>query len=84
MTPKPSPKHPSMSPSAWAAFDQLARQRAVEDGDIVSKSGRDELIRFGIAVRTRGMGPRNLAITNLTEVGRHLAARYHPNAWGRA
>lgn len=72
-----------LSPSAWAVLDQLIRQKAVEDGDIISKAGRDELIGKGFAVRTRGMGPRNLAITNLTKVGLGVAGRYC-HAGGRA
>lgn len=72
----------NLSASAWAVLDQLRGQRAVEDGDIVSKEGRQELIRHNLAVRTTN-GPR-LSTTNLTREGEALAARYQPNNWGRA
>ncbi len=71
----------TLSMGAWAVLDQLKAQEAVEDGDIISKSGRDELIAAGIAVRTRGH--RKLAVTNLTAKGRQLAAQYQHKG-GRA
>lgn len=66
-----------LSPSGWATLHQLWRERAVEDQYIVSKEGRKELIAMGFAVRTSGMGPRNLAMSNLTPAGRVLARLAH-------
>lgn len=73
---------PKLSDLAWAVLDQLKKQEAVEDGDIVSKSGRKELERAGLAIRTRGH--HDLAVTNLTAAGLAIAARYQPENWGRA
>lgn len=61
-----------LSVSARAVLDQLSRQRAVEDGDIISKEGREELIKSGLALRRTPIG-RKLAVTTLTLQGQQLA-----------
>jgi|HubBroStandDraft_6_1064221.scaffolds.fasta_scaffold00056_41 hypothetical protein len=57
-----------MSDFAWVALDQL-KKGDVWDGDLVSKSGRSELITLGLAER-KGQG-----MNGLTFSGRELAAR---------
>lgn len=67
-----------LSQSALAVMGQLKRTPEVFDGDLVSKSGRDELISFGLAQRERKFldGPyRGCQINELTLPGREQAAR---------
>jgi hypothetical protein len=64
----------NMSNSAWAVLDQLARG-PVWDGDLVSKEGRTELVKYGIAQRIR-RDACGLAINELTEDGKYLAVNY--------
>lgn len=65
----------AMSDFAWAALDQLARG-PVHDGDLVSKTGRTELMEQGFARRHRPPASM-LALNELTPSGKELAARYH-------
>lgn len=60
-----------MTPSAIAVLKQLAL-KPVWDGDLVSKEGRTELIRLGLAKRDR-RDERGLAINELTERGEYVA-----------
>jgi hypothetical protein len=69
---------PSLTPSAWAVLDQLARG-PVEDGDLISKEGRTVLIRNGLARRVCNKGTR-LASNQLTAHGKDLAARLAPSS----
>ena len=64
-----------MSNSAWAVLQQLKRG-GVWDGDLVSKEGRTELLRMGLARRDRKfeVGPyTGCQINELTEDGAKLA-----------
>jgi hypothetical protein len=63
-----------LSNSAWAVLDQLAKGN-VWDGDLVSKSGRTELIQKGYAKRDR-RDERGLMINELTASGRDIAIHY--------
>jgi hypothetical protein len=63
-----------MSNLAWAALDQL-RRGDVWDGDLVSKTGRTELIDLGLA-RRLGDG-----MNGLTDSGRALASRMAASGW---
>lgn len=65
----------ALSDFAWAALAQLAAA-SVHDGDLVSKRGRDELVKSGYAQRTRRDG-YGFAVNELTASGRELAMRYH-------
>ena len=69
-----SPLH-SMARSAWATLEQLSRG-SVWDGDLVSKEGRTQLIRLGIAQRVRCDGC-GLAINELTDDWSWLAGELH-------
>ena len=60
-----------MSPSAIAVLKQLA-VKSVWDGDLVSKEGRTELVRLGLAKRDR-RDTQGLAINELTERGEYVA-----------
>ena len=65
-----------MSECAWAVLKQL-KQRGVWDGDLVSKPGRDELMKKGLASRDRQFvgGPYDgCQINALTDTGMKLAA----------
>lgn len=62
----------SLSQSAIAVLKQLAI-KPVWDGDIVSKEGRDELVRIGLAKRDR-RDDQGLAINELTERGENVAS----------
>lgn len=67
-----------LSHFALAVMGQLKRTPEVFDGDLVSKTGRDELVRFGLARRERkfASGPyRGCQINELTSAGRSQAAR---------
>ena len=64
---------PNLSNFAWAVLGQLARG-SVWDGALVAKRGRDELVSVGLARRVR-RNKRGLAINELTDAGRALAAR---------
>lgn len=66
----------SMSVSAWAVLAQLADGPAW-DGNLVSKEGRTELVKLGIAQRVR-RDACGLAVNELTEDGWHLAVDLHP------
>lgn len=57
---------PVLSHVAWLVLDQLRGGR-VWDGDIICKSGRDELIKSGLASRSEG------GVTSLTWRGREIA-----------
>lgn len=72
----------SMSPSAWAVLAQLAHS-LVWDGDLVSKEGRTELVKLGIAQRVR-RDERGFAINELTEDGKWLAVNLDTGSGGRA
>jgi hypothetical protein len=61
--------------AAWAVLDQLARG-PVWDGDLISKEGRNELVDCAYAKRDR-RDERGLAVNELTESGKRLAAQYH-------
>lgn len=65
---------PTMSDFAWVALDQLRRKTAVWDGDLVSKSGRTELIKLGLAERFYGLN-------SLTDAGRQLAQSMSFENW---
>lgn len=69
---------PALTPTAWAVLDQLARG-PVEDGDLISKSGRTNLIENGLARRVCNLGTR-LASNQLTAAGKELAARLGPSS----
>lgn len=71
---------PSMlSHVAWVALGQLAKESPYGggwyDGDLVTKSGRDELVRAGLAERVRGYGT-DLMVNRLTDQGALLAATF--------
>lgn len=63
-----------LSNYGWAVLAQLCCG-SVWDGDLVSKSGRNELISRGLATRHR-KDRRGLSINELTSDGLKLAARY--------
>lgn len=65
-------KNPTLSNFAWAVLGQLAHG-GVWDGDLVCKSGRDELVKLGLAQRKR-RDKRGLAINELTAAGARIAA----------
>lgn len=67
---------PHMSNFAWVALGQLAKQ-PWQDGDLVTKSGRDELVGLGLAERVPTYGVPHLMENRLTNAGRELAARFH-------
>lgn len=67
----------NLSPGAWATLAQLATG-GVWDGELVSKSGRTELIKLGLARRER-VGRDHLLINELTQKGLELAVRYQHN-----
>jgi hypothetical protein len=69
-----------MTHFAWAVLGQLARG-SVWDGDLVCKSGRDELVRLGLARRER-KDSQGLMINELTQPGMEIAA--HLDAQSRA
>ena len=71
--PNSDPLH-NMSNSSWAVLDQLARG-PVWDGDLVSKEGRTQLIKYGLAQRVR-RDVHGLAINELTEDGKYLAVNF--------
>lgn len=65
-----------LSHFAVATIEQLKRG-GVWDGDLVSKTGRDECVRHGLAQRVRkfASGPyRGCEINELTADGKKLAA----------
>ena len=62
-----------LSHFAWAVLGQL-RAGSVWDGDLICKSGRDELIARGLAQRKR-KNEQGLMINELTEAGLSLAAQ---------
>jgi hypothetical protein len=64
----------NLSNFAWAALDQL-RRSDVWDGDLISKTGRSELIDNGLAER-KGSG-----MNGLTHPGRVLAAKMSADDW---
>ncbi len=64
-----------MSHLAWIALGQLAKQ-AWQDGDLVTKSGRTELIELGLAERVPVYGIPHLMENRLTKAGRELAANF--------
>lgn len=64
---------PHLSNFAWAVLGQLARG-GVWDGDLVCKSGRDELVKLQLAQRKR-CDKRGLAINELTPAGLSMVAR---------
>lgn len=70
---------PQMSNLAWIALGQLAKQ-AWQDGDLVTKAGRSELIDLGLAERVPVYGVPHLMENRLTAAGRCLAARFHEHA----
>lgn len=72
---------PTLTPSAWAVLDQLARG-PVEDVDLVSKDGRTILVSLGYVRRVLNKGTR-FASNQLTRDGQKLAAAYH-HGGGRA
>lgn len=72
---------PQMSHFAWIALGQLAKQ-AYQDGDLVTKSGRAELIEHGLAERVPVYGVRHLMENRLTKAGLDLAARFHETERG--
>lgn len=64
-----------MSSNAWAVLKQL-KQRGVWDGDLISKAGRDELVKRGLACRDKKFvsGPHaGCQINALTDTGVKLA-----------
>lgn len=63
----------NLSHFGLAALSQLA-QGPVWDGALVSKSGRTELVKAGLARRDR-TDKRGLSINELTPAGLALAAR---------
>ena len=63
-----------MSHFAWAVFDQLIQEGCTHDGDVVSKRGRNELIKQGLALRGRCADCGGGA-TGLTPAGLQLSAR---------
>lgn len=66
-----------LSHLAWVAMGQLAKSSPYGggwyDGDLVTKSGRDELVRAGLAERVRGYGT-DLMVNRLTDQGALIAA----------
>jgi hypothetical protein len=66
----------------WAALDQLV-QGPVRDGDLVSKTGRSELIGLGLAQRAR-TDERGFAINELTPQGFAMYAQPARDAFDRA
>lgn len=65
-----------MTNSAWAVLKQL-KQGGVWDGDLLSKEGRTELMKHGLARRDRKFddGPyAGCQINELTDDGAKLAA----------
>lgn len=61
-----------MSHFGWIVLGQLA-QGAVWDGALVCKSGRDELVKHGLAQRAR-QDAQGLMINELTPAGLKIAA----------
>jgi len=67
-----------MSHFAVAVLGQLKRTAEVFDGDLVCKSGRDELVSMGLAKRDRKFASgqyKGCQINELTHAGREQAAR---------
>jgi hypothetical protein len=62
-----------LSDFGWTVLDQLAKG-PVWDGDLVCKSGRDELVRQGLARRER-KDAQGLMINELTPRGLEIAAQ---------
>lgn len=71
----------TISSSGWAVLAQLGRG-SVWDGDLISKSGRTELVQKGYAKRDR-CDKQGLAVNELTAAGQELALHYCDDA-GRA
>lgn len=65
---------PVMSNMAWVALGQLAKQ-SYQDGDLVTKRGRTELIELGLAERVPTYGVPHLMENRLTKAGLELALR---------
>lgn len=63
---------PIMSNMAWVALGQLAKQ-PYQDGDLVTKSGRTELMNLGLAERVPVYGIPQLMENRLTKAGLELA-----------
>jgi len=74
---------PSMSHMAWVALGQLAKQ-PYQDGDLVTKRGRTELIELGLAERVPVYGVLHLMENRLTKAGLELASRFHEKGRGHA
>ena len=68
-----------MTHFGWAVLSQMKQQAEVFDGDLVSKTGRDELLAAGLSRRDRKFrsGPyRGCQINELTNAGRVEAMRF--------
>ena len=69
---------PNLSNLGWIALGQLARKSPYGvgwyDGDLVTKSGRDELVKAGLAERINAYGIK-MMVNTLTKEGAALAAR---------
>lgn len=61
-----------MSHFGWIVLGQLAKG-SVWDGDLVCKSGRDELVKHGLAQRKR-QDAQGLMVNELTPAGLQIAA----------
>jgi len=60
-----APRPVAIDGSAKAALRQLWNGKPVDDGDVVSKVGRETLLKAGLAVRVEGL-------TSITEMGRRF------------
>lgn len=66
-----------LSNSGWAVLEQLA-QGGVWDGALVSKEGRNELVKLGLARRICG---EKLIKNELTRRGAEIAIHYVLGGW---
>lgn len=65
---------PALSDCGWVALDQMRRQGVVYDGHLVTKMGRTELVKLGLAARREGFN-------RLTHRGLHIAIRMSLDCW---
>jgi hypothetical protein len=77
--PNPKPFAIELSPSAIAVLRGLFIEGPLWDGDVPSKSGRDELVNFGLAVRHNGwqqLTKRGLEMAISAKVDREKERHY--------
>lgn len=63
-----------LSNFAWAQLDQFRQQGALDAGDLITKCGRDELLKQNLCCYYNGKW-------RMTKAGRDTAARMQPENW---